>query len=493
MAGGGLSRPVVPALGAVRARALAGALDRVRVESLPLVVLAAFAALLAARLPVLVAPDTWLALVGGREIVEHGLPRLETLTIWSGGEQWVDQQWLAQLALYGTTVLGGLRLALALHLVLLVSALAVALVTARRLGASPRSTALGGVAFLVAGGAENVLRPQSFALPLFALLLWLLFSDARAPSNRVLLAIPVIALWGNLHGTAVLAAALVVLRGLDSLRRRPRLSLALIVGATGALVASPYGLSVIGYYARTIGNPSFSEYVTEWRAPTLPAAWGLFLVVAAAVVLVTRNASLLTRYELFVFAALAIAALSANRNAVWLALFCAIVLPRLIDAEWPTRSVAPPSRLSLVALLVAATLLSAVGAAAFTRGPAWYEQRYPAEAAARVGQVLRTDPSARVFSNEFFADWLLWKVPEARGRIAFDVRFELLTEGQLAQVREFRSATEGWRSQVEGYRVVVLDAESQKSNAEAMLGDGSAERLFHDDRLTVLVLRRGTS
>jgi hypothetical protein len=488
MAGGGLSQRAVPALGPVRARVLAGVLDRVQLESLPLVVLAAFAALLAARLPVLVAPDTWLAFVGGREIVQHGLPHHDTLTVWSGGDQWVDQQWLAQLALYGTAVLGGLRLALALHLVLLVAALAIALVAARRFGASPRSTALGGAAFLVAGGAENVLRAQTLAVPLFALLLWLLFSDARAPSNRVLVAIPLIALWGNLHGTAVLAAALVVLRGLDSLRRRPRLGLALIAGATGALVASPYGLSVIGYYARTIGNPSFSEYVTEWRAPTLPAAWGLFVVAGATVVLVTRNASLLTRYELLVVAALVIAALSANRNAVWLALLSAIVLPRLIDAEWPTQTLAPPSRLSLVALLAAASLLSAVLAASFARGPAWFEQRYPAEAAARVGHVLRADPSARVFSNELFADWLLWKVPEARGRIAFDVRFELLTERQLARLREFRVATHGWRSQIRGYRVVVLDAQSQKPNAEAMLADGSARHLFRDDRLAVLLL-----
>jgi hypothetical protein len=335
-----------------------------------------------------------------------------------------------------------------------------------------------------------VLRPQSFAVPLFALLLWLLFSDARGPSNRVLVSIPLIALWGNLHGTAVLAAALVVLRGFDSLRRRPRLGLALIAGATGALVASPYGFSLTGYYARTIGNPSFSEYVTEWRAPTLPAAWGLFLVTAAVLVLVTRHASLLTRYELLVVATLVIAALSANRNAVWLALLAAIVLPRLIDAEWPTRSVAPPSRLSLVALLAAATMASAVLTMSFARGPSWSEQLYPAEAAARVGHVLRADPSARVFSNELFADWLLWKVPEARGRVAFDVRFELLTEEQLARLREFRSATEGWRSQVRGYRVVVLDAQSQKPNAEAMLADASARRLFRDDRLAVLVLRR---
>ena len=34
-------------------------------------------------------------------------------------------------------------------------------------------------------------------------------------------------------------------------------------------------------------------------------------------------------------------------------------------------------------------------------------------------------PGDRVFVPDRFSDWLLWKIPELRGRIAYDVRFEI--------------------------------------------------------------------
>ena len=54
--------------------------------------------------------DSWLALVSGRLIWQHGIPQHETLTVMSHGIVWVDQQWLAQLASYGIERLGGLGL-----------------------------------------------------------------------------------------------------------------------------------------------------------------------------------------------------------------------------------------------------------------------------------------------------------------------------------------------------------------------------------------------
>jgi hypothetical protein len=466
---------------------LRSALARVERESLWLFVLAAFALLLAVRLPVLVAPDTWLALVGGREIVEHGIPHHDALTVWTAGTTWVDQQWLAQLAIYGTVALGGLRLALVLHVGLLVVTLGGVLVGARKLGASPRSAAIGGVLFLLAGAASTVLRAQTLALPLFALLLWLLLSDVRTPSNRVLASLPLLALWANLHGTAVLAAALVALRGIDSLRRRTPVALVLIAGAPTALLASPYGLSLVDYYRATIGNRSFSKFITEWAPPSFPGDWQFFVLAAAALWLVSRQAPRLSRYELAVFAALLVGALSASRNAVWLAMFCGMVLPKLIDAEWPPAAAGAPRRLNAAVWAVVATMLVTVLIAAFSHDPAWYEQRYPAGAARHVTQVLRTEPTARVLASETLADWLLWKVPETRGRIAFDVRFELLSKSQLVHMSEFTNAAEGWRPLLDGYRVVVLEPVRHRRNERALLAGGSVHRVFRNDRISVLL------
>ncbi len=55
-------------------------------------------------------------------------------------------------------------------------------------------------------------RAQTFALPLFALLVWMLARDARAPDRRVLWVIPLLVLWANLHGSVLLASVLVLLR-----------------------------------------------------------------------------------------------------------------------------------------------------------------------------------------------------------------------------------------------------------------------------------------
>jgi hypothetical protein len=58
----------------------------------------------------MIVPDTWLALVDGRWIAQHGLPHVDQLTVWSHGAHWVDQQWLGQLSFYGLARVGGVKM-----------------------------------------------------------------------------------------------------------------------------------------------------------------------------------------------------------------------------------------------------------------------------------------------------------------------------------------------------------------------------------------------
>ena len=53
------------------------------------VVLGAFAIAMLAYLRGGLVADGWMALVSGREIVAHGLPSHETLTLWAHGRRWV--------------------------------------------------------------------------------------------------------------------------------------------------------------------------------------------------------------------------------------------------------------------------------------------------------------------------------------------------------------------------------------------------------------------
>src|SRR5947209_7206311 len=72
--------------------------------------LVAMAAVLLAFLPRAFNVDSWLALVGGREVWQSGLPHHETLTALAQGAPWIDQQWLSQLVSYAIYLAGGLAL-----------------------------------------------------------------------------------------------------------------------------------------------------------------------------------------------------------------------------------------------------------------------------------------------------------------------------------------------------------------------------------------------
>src|SRR6266540_2042189 len=200
-------------------------------DGLLVAVMAIFAAAVALIAQSFVIQDTWFTLVGGREIVHHGLPGHDTLTYWTLGMRWVDQQWLAQAILYGVYSVGGLKLLVLASATVVVFSLALAGLLARRLGAGPRaaSVAVVGAApllYLVSSQA----RAQVLAYPLFVLALGLLLMDVRAPSRRVLLTLPILVLWANMHGSVVLGAALVALRGVQLvLRESTRLRGALLL------------------------------------------------------------------------------------------------------------------------------------------------------------------------------------------------------------------------------------------------------------------------
>src|SRR5919202_3485774 len=94
--------------------------------------LALYVVVVLTALPQTLVQDSWLTLVSGREIVRHGLPSTDTLTVWSHGEPWVDQQWLPPLVFYGLDRLGGIKIVLLDDPFLLGSAFAAALAVHRR-------------------------------------------------------------------------------------------------------------------------------------------------------------------------------------------------------------------------------------------------------------------------------------------------------------------------------------------------------------------------
>jgi hypothetical protein len=397
------------------------------------------AVVIAAPLSMIV-PDTWLALVDGRWIAQHGLPHSDQLALWSHGAHWVDQQWLGQLSFYGLARLGGVKACVAVALALDALALAGAAFAARRLNASSASVALGALIPIVVGPWLLQARTQSLALPLFVGVYALLAADARARSKKVYLAIPLLALWSNLHGSASLGALVLGLYGLLELGRRRLRGAVLAVGAPVALLASPYGLDLVGYYHTMLISSPLRHYVQEWEPTKLDSGTAPFYALALlSLYLLGRRGAAVSPFERIALPLFGVLGFMAARNTIWLGLACAVSLPTLIDgALGPSLELTRGMRrLNVVLSLFALGLAGAVAAAMLSRPTSVLLGRWPSKGAAAVAAA--AGPRGLVLADDVHSDWLLWEQPSLVGRLAYDVRFELLSPRRLAALQSFRN------------------------------------------------------
>jgi hypothetical protein len=479
--------PPVRAVGALRSTIAL----RLEKDGTLVIVLSAFAIVMLIALRHGLVVDGWMALVSGREVAQHGLPAHDALTVWAHGRRWTDQQWLAQLGLYELVRLGGIKLALFFHALLGVGAVVGAAALARRLGASARSAAWICLPVFVAFYPEAaVLRPQSFGYPMFVAVLWLLALDARSPSRRVFLVCPLLALWANLHGSALLGAALVSLAGVsqlaDGLLARPRhvsaRALALVIAPPLCLLASPYGLQLPAYYQQVLHGGDFSRFVSEWAPTTLtPATAPVYGLVIFGMWLLGRSGARVSTFEKLAFIATAALAFEAVRNTAWFGLVALVVLPRLLD-DLRRAPAVEPRRLNRVlgAAIPAFVLLTAFGVAAKPDG--WFTAGFPSAAADAAAH-------GRVFAMSPYADWLLWTHPELRGRVVFDARFELFSSADVGRLGAFEAQLDGWQQTLAGYTTVVLDARKNQGQRDALVNAKQAQVVYSDSDIIVLRLR----
>jgi hypothetical protein len=473
---------------------------RLEHEAFLIVLFAIYLVGITRSMPGQIVSDTWMTLTYGREVAHHGLPHHDTLTIWAHGRTWIDQQWLGQLFYYGLYAFGGIRAVLAVNALGLAAGTGLAVLAARRLGGSVRSvTWLALLSFVVIAWSSWTVRVQTLVFALFAGLLWLLAADSRRPSRRVFLALPLLILWANVHGTAFLGAALIALRGASMLLERERAwrdrlpTAAVLLASPVLLLASPYGFELVGYYHRLLLNPAFSKYVTEWAPTRLAIATAPFYALAVlAAWLAGRCASRLTRFEQAALLFTLVLAMLAVRSVVWFMLSALILLPGALDgvfhSTWKTARYRYVNRLlGYAAPVVCAVIV--IGS--FIHPANWFTKAFPGAAADRVAQVAARHPHARIFANERFADWLVLQHPALAGRIAFDGRLELLTAKQLESVVNFRIRLIGSERVIKGYRLLVLwpSARSEDRVTKALLASPHRRAIYRNSDIAVIEQR----
>lgn len=274
---------------------------------------------LAALLVPMPAVDLAYQLRAGAEILATGaIPTIDTWTFTVNGQPWLDQQWGAQVLLALVFQAAGWTGLAILRAALVAIAFALVQATLRSMGCAQRPAALLALGSFAVAAPALALRPQLFAIVLFAASMYVV-ADRRAHPRRLWLLPVFAAAWANLHGTFPLILILVGLGWLDELTRRRLARAARLAapkgfqpppdpsaasrlrGSTGiallgavtaiATLATPFGIEAWWYVVRLASNPEVSAGISEWRPPSpVDPAGAVFYVslLVAAVVLALR-------------------------------------------------------------------------------------------------------------------------------------------------------------------------------------------------------------
>jgi hypothetical protein len=364
-------------------------------------------------------------------VAEHALPRTDTLAWTTAGRSWLDQNWGAQLVLYGIWRLGGFPLVAAVNALISVAAWGLVAATCRRRTADLRVIA--GAVFIgyVASVATFPARPQMFSMLLFSAELYLLEVARTRP--RVALAIPLLmVLWANLHGAFVIGIGLLVIEVVAAAWRRDRPGavryLVVTVASVAALLVNPWGVRVLGYALSLPTSRVVTGLVSEW-GPTnvrrLPGVLLLPAVVVLVVALVWAPAPQRVPDQLLRMALLGAFAFWAVRGIAWFGLALPVALCTLARPH-PAPPAAADRGVPALNGLVVACLAVALAASLPPVQRMLFDPR-PELIAAPVAAAhwLAANPqSGRMFNYQPWGSYLEFRLAP-RVQVGFDSRVEL--------------------------------------------------------------------
>jgi len=464
---------------------------------------------------------------GAAILAGAGIPSADTWTFTVAGAPWLDQQWGAQVILAaafqatgwsGLAILRATLVALTFALLLgaIRSAWSIASVRAggSAVASSARTATLVVLAFFAVAAPTLALRPQLFAIVLFAATLRILVERSRHP-RRMWLIPAMAALWANLHGSFPLVVVLVGLAWLDEVallriptpagHPRPRLPRRLLgstglalIGAFSALatLVTPFGIDAWRYIENLARDPAITSEISEWRPPSPLDPGGAVFYLSLLVVLgvlAFRFRSDQGRPSARFFGPImtvvvfGILGIVTGRGLAWWAIAAPVAMVqlqpglRLADLQrfrgLPTlrartareASASEARRSPLNAIVIGLLVVMAivllplwrpVGPAGVPIGVVSYAPQgiaHKLEGLIHGGQLPR---GARVWAPQTWGSFLEWAVPQVR--VAVDSRIELFPAPVLQDADEIATGAPGWLSTLEVRRVdaLVLDAGS---------------------------------
>jgi hypothetical protein len=277
-----------------------------------------------------------------------------------------------------------------------------------------------------------------------------------------------LAVWANVHGSVVLAAGLVVLRGVVDVTERKwsTKTLLLLVGPIVAVFISPYAADLPSYYQATAFNSSFGKYLQQWAPSTLsPLTLPLYALLLGGVWGLGRFRGVYSRFESALILVAVVAGLLAIRHWPFAALIMIMLLPSGLSTLRP-RSARAPSRVAAAVVVLAVSGTALLAVTMLLRPPSAFTKEFSPRLASVVSDAASRAPGP-VYANVRYADWLMWARPTLVGRLRYDARYELMSTSTIERLVLFRHGA-GVDGVLRANRILVLDPGSEAKSIKAL-------------------------
>jgi hypothetical protein len=156
--------------------------------------------------------DLFMALAAGRDVVQGWMGKPDRWSFTTGGAVWINQGWLSGYLFYVAFQEFGEWGPILIKGMILAGILVPLFLRCGRLRASPEASLLALTAGTLAVAPHMAIRAENFAVLWFVLLSTILTAPERRGAMRYVLALGIVALWANCHGSFLIGFGLIALK-----------------------------------------------------------------------------------------------------------------------------------------------------------------------------------------------------------------------------------------------------------------------------------------
>ena len=466
----------------------------------------------------------WHIRTGEWIVANHAAPLRDVFSFSKPGDPWFAWEWLSDVLFAGLNALGGLQAVVVFSILLIVATFTGLYLLVRR-QSNPVVAILVTMVAAAASSVHWLARPHLFTL-LFLVMFYALLERVREGRSRIggvpiLVLFPIVTvLWTNLHGGFFVGALLIAAFGAGEMMRRwflpadagrtsqPNLARNYLLSAAACMVASlinPYTYHLHVHMAQYLRDPWNSQHIMEFLSPNFHHPTAIFFelmlvlaVVAAAtnlrrghfteavLLVVWAHGGLLATRNIPIFMILAAPPVAAAMHR-WL-----LALPEMEVAAWLrgaavrfNRLVASSAetdaapRFHLVSILASAVVVALIYA---PNPPKKFRAEFdPDVYPAKALESLRSDPAARIFSNDEWGDYLIY----TRHRVFVDGRSDFYGDDFEDKYIDVMNVKYGWEQTLARFNVdtVLLPPSAPLAGA---LKESQKWRVAYDDGIALV-------